>query len=50
MASALDAHFCTPDEAMAQIRDGQTVATVAMTLVSASESNQIGRASCRERV
>ena len=39
MASALDAHFCTPDEAMAQIRDGQTVATVAMTLVSASESN-----------
>lgn len=39
MAHALDARFVTPQEAMAQIQDGQTLCTVGMTLVSASESN-----------
>lgn len=38
-AKSLEARFVTPDEAAASIPDGSTVCTVAMTLVSASESN-----------
>lgn len=40
MASkSLKANFVTPEEVAAGIEDGQTICTIAMTLVSASESN-----------
>ncbi|MBS6416332.1 MAG: acyl CoA:acetate/3-ketoacid CoA transferase, partial [Collinsella intestinalis] len=35
----IKANFVTAEEAAASIEDGSTVATIAMTLVSASESN-----------
>lgn len=35
----IKANFVTADEAAASIEDGSTIATIGMTLVSASESN-----------
>jgi propionate CoA-transferase len=39
VSEALKAKFSTPEEAMAKVQDGMTIATIGMTLVSASESN-----------
>ena len=40
MASkTLQANFVTPEQVAAGIKDGSTICTIGMTLVSASESN-----------